>query len=419
MKKLCCFALLLCLALTGCTAAPSQTPQENDQPVTLTFMMPQTHYKDFLQQLLADFEEEYPGIHIEPQIIPDNQWINVVKSKAIVGETPDLIRIDKTLLMSVGTEHFIEFTQEEPWYDRVIPEQLPSKLVDGHLYGLPVGSYTALGIVYNRRIFEQYNLPIPRTMDEFESVCKVLLENGVIPLYASDKDSWTAQMGFGDAAPQVVPEETWQKLKDGSLRWSEVPEFCKILEDMRMLREKGYTNSDFLEASYTSAITAIAQERAAMYMAGEFFISDVKKENPDIDLMMMAMPYNGDLLTITESPGQISIFANTEHPEEAKLFLNWFSQAEQMDIFISGWGHGKLYKDQNMPLSESQQVLYEEYVSQGKTVPEVSNIMEGIDLSAFWGYQQEVIAGTLQAEEALQKWDEVFVRQLQDTPLSP
>ena len=416
MKKLFVCLLLCCCCLCACSGPHASSSAEEKEKVTLTLMLPQTHYKDFLKDLLVKFEEEYPYIHIEPQVIPDNQWISVVKAKAVVGETPDLIRIDKTLLMNVGTDLFVEFTEDEAWYNRILPQQLSSKLVDGRLYGLPVGSSTSIGVVYNRSIFEKYDLSIPKTMEEFRQVCDVLLENGVTPLYASDKDSWTAQLGFDAAAPQVVPQEVWDQLKQGKLRWSEVPQFTEILNEMAALRWDGYTNADYLEASYTSAITAIAQEQAAMYITGQFFITDVKKENPDIDLMMMAMPYNGDILTVIESPGQISVFQNTEHLEEAKIFLDWFSQPEQMDVFNAGWNHGPVYVDQQMQLAEFQQVLQDQYILSGKTALEVDNILEGIDMNPFWGYQQKMIAGLMTAEDVLSHWDTDFAEQLKTNP---
>lgn len=417
MKRFLGTILSVCLLLTlpGCSrplAAPTSTPGPGK--VELSLMLPQSHYKDFLREAIARFEDEYPNIHIDPQIIPDNQWIDLVKRKVAVGETPDLIRIDKGLIIDVGASHFTELGPEEPWYARVLPEQLESKLIGDKLYGLPIGANSAVIIAYNPALFETYGVKVPESMEELRQACAAFKAVGVTPLYASDKDSWTAGLGFNAGAPQAVPMSTWDDLLSGRLRWSEVPQFTELLEAFAFFRAEGYTNSDYLEATYASAVSSMAEGNTAMYITGQFFINDVRKENPDLELMATAVPYASGILTTIPGPGQISLFKSTSHPEEAKLFLDWFSQPENMDIFNAGWGHTAVFSDQHLQLPPWQQALNDRYTSKGKTVPQMDSILSGIDLNSFWGYQQEMLAGLLSAEQVLQEWDVDFAAQLKD-----
>lgn len=402
----------LILCVDRISVKKEDTRKDKKEQTVLTFMLPQTHYKPFLEKLLDKFERENPDILIEPQIIPDNQWIDIVKAKTTVRETPDIIRIDRGLLMEVGTEHFVPMDETESWFYRVIPEQLHNKMVDGKLHGLPISSSTGLGVVYNRRIFEQCHLEIPKTFSEFRKVCQVLKSQGITPLYVSDKDAWTAQVAFNLIAPTVADQQVWDSIKANKVKWNEVPEFEQILQAMADLRKDGYTNKDAMEATYESALEAMAGERAAMYIMGQFFINDVQDIAPDIDLMVFAMPYEKDILTVVDGPGQLSIFKDSPHQEEAKVFLEWFSQPENMDVFTSGWGHMPVFSDQKQKLSECQQVLIDEYITPGKTVQELADIFPGVDLSDFWSYQQEMYAGVLSPKEVLVSWDESYRTQM-------
>lgn len=415
LKRLGIALIVIASILTGCSPGEDgYTPESTPAPETvLSLMLPQTHYKDFFRELLEQFESENSGIRVEPLIIPDNQWIDVVKTKIAINETPDLVRIDKGLLEDVGVENFVEFDSSESWYNRVRPEQLENKMIDGHLYGLPVSSSTSLGVVYNRRIFDSLNLTIPSSYEEFVELCKTLKESGITPLYASDKDSWTTQIGFGSVSVQVTDPKTWEKIKSNQLKWSQVEMFSNILNDLAALRWDGYTNENYMEATYTSAIAEIAHENAAMYIAGQFFISDVKAQNPDIDLMMFPFPYGNDVLTVIDGPGQFSLFKSSPSQEEARVFLNWFSQPKHMDIFTSGWGHMPVFKDQQQPVTEYEQQLLDQYITPGKTVLELDDIMTGVDLNDFWSYQQEMIAGALSAQQVLEKWDQSFSMQME------
>lgn len=414
MKRFLALMLTLCLItpLSGCTGglAPISTAPSAEE-VTLTLMLPQSHYKDFLQEAIAKFEDEYPNIRIDPQIIPDNQWIDLVKRKVAVGETPDLIRIDRTLIMDIGVRNFVELGEEEPWYGRVLPEQLDTKLIGGKLYGLPIGANSAVIIAYNPALFRQYGVEVPKSMDELREACEAFKTAGVVPLYVSDKDSWTAGLGFNAAAPQAVPVSTWDDLLSGRLRWSDVPEFAEILDAFAAFRREGYTNSDYLEATYASAVSSMAAGKTAMYITGQFFINDVLKQNPDLELMATAVPYTPGILTAISGPGQISLFGSSPHQEEAKTFLNWFSQPDNMDVFNAGWGHTAVFSDQHLQLPAWQQALDDEYISRGRTVLQVNDILSGIDLNDFWGYQQEMLAGLLTAHQALEQWDISFSAQ--------
>lgn len=399
------FAAVLLLA--GCTGKEVQEENEN---VTLTFMMPQSHYKDFFKEEVSRFEEEYPQYHIEVLRIPDNQWIEVVKTKAVTGELTDLIRIDKSLMADVGEAKFVEMGEEESWYSRVKEEQLNNKKINGKLYGLPVGSSSSVGLIYNKEIFEQAGLFVPKTMEELYSVCDTLKNAGYIPIYASDKDSWTATIGFSAAVSQIMTDEDYEKLISGEMSWNNEV-YCEVLDEFAALRTQGYTNGNYIEATYDSAVQAMASGSTAMYMSGQFFINDVQQIAPDLELGMVPVPYRGDILTVKSGEGMFAVSAESPHIEEAKVFLEWFSSPENMNEFNAGWNHMPVFKDQVMDMPDWQQELYDQYIEQGNTALEINERFSGIDLSELWSLQQERFLGELTSEEVLEGWQESFDQQ--------
>lgn len=414
-------ALLAAIVSAGCTwqgNSPSGTekaaePAADQEVITLTFMLPQTHYKDFLQESIQEFEAQQENCRINVQVIPDNQWTNMIKTMAFTDESPDIVRIDKSVMMQIGTDRFVELDPSEPWMERVAPGELESKMIDGKVYGLPVTSNSSVGIVCNRALFEEHGLEIPHSMEEMYEVCEQFRKLGITPLYASDKDSWTTQVWFTSGAPQVAPEGTWEKLLTGDVQWGEVAEFGQVLNDMVELRSRGCTNSDYMMATYTSAVDFMANGSAAMYVSGHFFINDVMAKNPDSELVMAPMVYD-DTITLIQSQGMFSIFEGSENAELAKEFLNWFSQADNMDVFTRGWGYTPIFRDQKNEMPKWLEALYKDYINQDKVVLHVDSHLMGVDFMDFWSYQQELMSGSLSVEETLQKWDEAYAWQMRN-----
>ena len=420
IKKL---LLLLCLLVVlfilaalcgGCFGrAPSGSYETAANPVTLTLMLPQTHYKDFLRASIERFESEHPNIRIEVQPIPDNHWVDTIKTKAFTNETPDIVRIDVSVMLQIGVERFVAMDGSEPWIGRAIPNELESKKIDGKIYGLPAASNSNIGLVCNKALFDEHGLEIPRSFAELLDVCEAFKKQGVTPLYASDQSTSATQVWFSAGAPQVAPDGTWDTLLTNRAKWSGVHEFEQILNDMTDLRESGYTNGDYMMATYASAVDAMAGGSVAMYASGHFFIQEVLTHAPDMRLVMAPMIY-ADSITSIQSQGIFAIFRKSENVDDAKVFLDWFSQADNIDKFTTGWGYTHLFSDQKAKLPEWLETLEREYLSQGKYVMHVDSNMMGVDFMDFWGYLQELMGGELTAREVMEQWDASYSNQMRN-----
>ncbi|MEG0691827.1 MAG: ABC transporter substrate-binding protein [Oscillospiraceae bacterium] len=411
---------LLAASLAGCSTPPATTPSSTvpsseiekvAKDVTLSFMLPQTHYKDFMKDLTSKFETENIGYKIDVQAIPDNQWTDLVKTKVNVNEAPDIIRMDKNLMLELGTDKFVEFTAADSWYGRAIESQMTSMMVDGKLYGMPLTSDSAVGLLYNKELFDKYSVAVPTTHEELLAACEVFKKNGIDPIYASDKDTWTTQIWLTAATPQVTTPETFEKLMKNELKWSEVPELEDAIAKMGEFRAKGYTNKDFLAATYDGAQLAMAEGKAAMCVSGQFAIGDILKKNPNAQIRLTALPYKKDVMGVIKGTGELSIFNSSKNVEDAKVFVEWMSKAENMNEYTKAWGEFPVYKDQVIELPEWQQDVNDKYIASGKTAIEMNSLLPGIDLAEFWNYQQEMLTGTIDAKTVLTKWDKSFAEQ--------
>jgi multiple sugar transport system substrate-binding protein len=66
-----------------------------------------------------------------------------------------------------------------------------SKGLDGHYYLVPIYNYPWV-VFYNKSTFQQKGYEIPKTWDQFISLCKQMQKDNLIPLAFAEKDGWPA-----------------------------------------------------------------------------------------------------------------------------------------------------------------------------------------------------------------------------------
>lgn len=182
----------LALAAAGCSSTPAAPPFDPDAPVTITVGdLPSTQAeaarKTFLDSVDA-FEEAHPNVTIETS---ETRWDNGSFSALVAGGTmPTVMGVPFT-----NTQQVIDNGQVaditsivEPLgiVDQMNPETLkPAQDEAGNIYGIPT-SVDALGLIYNRALFEEAGLDPdapPSTWEEVREAASAITEATGVPGY--------------------------------------------------------------------------------------------------------------------------------------------------------------------------------------------------------------------------------------------
>lgn len=291
MKKiisvLTCVFIIMAFVLTTAAASPQKG-------VTLTFGIPtQWANKASVKQLIEKYNKE-SGNTVEVQALDDKEYINLTLTKIATNDCWDLVwaKVGVEATQYNVEKNFLDLSNE-PWVSRVSENALNGFLkVNGKVYCAPFGGSAVMGVVYNKKVFKDLNLTIPKTEKEFQAVCKTIKSKGIIPIYFPSKDLWPIIMYQSTAWPSqwAADPSILEKLNTNKMKWAEVPGALAEAKRMVLYNKMGYFNKDVLTATYDMALQNVAEGKAAMWVVGDWTAGDFATKYPKAPIGMFVRP---------------------------------------------------------------------------------------------------------------------------------
>ncbi|THF72942.1 ABC transporter substrate-binding protein [Cohnella fermenti] len=345
-------ALAAMLALTACgnnstlnathSAQPSasSTSQSGGEQVKLRFYSwIGGDVGPTIKEINDRFHDKYPNITVEFETAPTDQYETVIKTRLASGDAPDLLGVYPGMKKDAFVEAgYLMDLSDQAWVSRLIESAKDVASTDNKVYALPLDS-NVIGVIYNKKIFADHGLSIPTDWQEFLDVSEKLKAANVTPIALGNKDLWITQLVPYAMAPTAI----YQNTPDFDAQMSEGKAtfvgsaWNQMMSDYVLLNEKGYFNKGILGTTYDQSTQLMATEKAAMTINGNWMLAPIKQANPDLDLGMFPLPYNeaGEDAWVSASVGSMTaISATTAHPEEAKLYLDFWASPEIAQFYL-------------------------------------------------------------------------------------
>ncbi|MDF2878920.1 MAG: hypothetical protein K0S30_2016 [Clostridia bacterium] len=345
-------------SMTACAggkeAAPTPTPPAADttkeasaanakQDVTISYMAGQDWVYDAEMKLGEKFTEE-TGIKIDYQIIPSDQYTNLLLTKLNAGECADLfgaqsgstdiqtqINVEKTALDLSG----------EAWASTVDPLVAKELSVNGKLYGQPTADTSSVwGIAYNKKIFTDLSLEIPTNYDEFKAICEKIKAEGITPIYECVSDGWHHVLWYPEIGPvyEKAAPGLAEKLNMNTAKFAEDATMNKVLSQIKEMAELGYWGDNYMSNTYADAPKNIASGKYAMFVANQGFGAEVNAADPnfsadDIGYFVIPLADNQTLNVNPCGPSRF-VYSGSKNAEAAKKYLEFLARPENLQYMI-------------------------------------------------------------------------------------
>jgi raffinose/stachyose/melibiose transport system substrate-binding protein len=364
MRKLFVLSLVLILALLAAScggsgsgteaeptsaseeAQPTEAAEEEDttdtetggEEVTLTIESWRNDDLTIWQDtIIPAFEARYPNIHVVFAPTAPAEYNAALNTKLAGGTAGDLITcrpFDASL--ALFEEGNLAPLNDLPGMENFGDVAKSAWITDdgATVFCVPMASVIH-GFIYNQAAFEQLGLEEPTTVEEFYAVLDTIKEDGTyIPLAMGTADQWeAATMGFQNIGPNYWQGEAGrQALLSGEGKFTDEA-YVQTFEQLAQWTP--YMPSGFEAIAYPDSQVMFTSGQAAIYPAGSWEIS-LFNDQADFPMGVFPPPVaaEGDTCYISDHT-DIAMGMNpaTEHPEEARTFLEWMTSQEFAELY--------------------------------------------------------------------------------------
>ena len=324
--------LALIFLVTGCGGGNEEAQGNGKASGDVQVIMEEVPDTDIVQDMLGQFNQQYPDINIQIEALPYDQMRDKIVSSFMAPEpTYDLIIVDNPWMYDFATSDFLEPLDERidaagdnyNYEDFAEPVRQIAE-VDGQTYGIPFYNY-GLGLIYRQDLFEQAGLKPPTTLDELQSAAQQLQQQGSAGIAMQPQRGYKIFEEWGNwlfAAGGQIQNQNGQIVLDSPEAREALSKYIDTYECC--------APPNSLNWSFDPALRSISSGNSAMMMSYNWMLPTLN--DPDGPAGDLAGKFG-----LAEVPGgeavlgawYWSIPTNSANKEAAWTFVQWITSPTQ------------------------------------------------------------------------------------------
>lgn len=300
-------------------------------------------------------ERDTPGLIIDETSYPYPDYLTALKTAFASGTEPDVVDLQPGAMLQQYAQYLVPVNDLaaklwgpnwESHYEAIGVRQ--SMGPNGQILGLPADIFDGTGLYYNRKIFAQYGLSVPKTYADLKHVADVLNAHGIIPIAWGAKDQWPNPDWYLMVAEQVAPG-VWDKAQNGKAKFTD-PGLVQALQILvNMQKDRIFGRSSWATTQYPEALTLLLTGRAAMWASGSWDSHTIWSAKNHDDYSLMPMPRLAPNAGAGHLFGGVNfVMAVTKAAKDPaaafKLAVWRAGPAGQREIAMNRWGYLSSFK---------------------------------------------------------------------------
>jgi len=245
---------------------------------------------------------KYPYIKLEWDIGDWGKTFQPKMQQYMQSGLPDIMIGKAQDVATYGSQKVLADLTGKPYLKNVLPAAVGSGSFKGKVYGV-VFNALYQGVYYNRKLFKDNKVAIPRTQAELQQVIKKFAALGITPFATHFVDTWsigniTMQFAINDVFNKTP---LWgDKLRAGQVSYATSPEFKAAYGYNKLIYDNTWKDETF-SLEQTKCDARLVQGKAAMKVSGSWSIQNFLDVDPDFDFGIFPFPnQTGDAKLIFE-----------------------------------------------------------------------------------------------------------------------
>lgn len=309
----------------------------------LTFWSWRQEDRAAYQEIIADFNKLHPDVKIKFEAFEPTTYNTVLSTALAGGKGPDLIqaRAYGGLEAFAKPGYLLALDKTTvPELDNFSADALAAESLreDGKVYAVPFATQSMV-LLYNKGIFANHDIKPPETWSDLIAAAKALKVHGAMPFANGTATAWQNEVLMGVFAPSIYGKDFNGDLVAGKATFED-KRFTGALAKLTELKE--YLPPGFTGVDYPTMQQLFISGRAAMIAAGSFEIANFRRQNPKLDIGVLAGPSEakgGARLVSLFVDGGYAINAKTASKADAIKFIRYTATPRFGDLFSNRLGN--------------------------------------------------------------------------------
>lgn len=256
------------------------------EPTELTFIFADGDEgaKSSMNEIVNRFNAAYPDITVKIQPGNGGAYSEFLKTKESVGEFPDVMEMRDTAV-------YYRAGMLEPLSDDIVSLFQTTVEFDGKTYTAPLAGENTMGIIYNKKYFDENGFTEPSTYDEFIELCQAIKDKGdMAPLVVGGQDIWHIGFLYDKAYSDQVMSQDEDFIKhcyEGTKDFSD-PSIKATFEELQEIFQ--YAQDGWVSTPDAQITTFLVSDMAAMMYSGTHMFSQIEAADPNFEIGWFPVP---------------------------------------------------------------------------------------------------------------------------------
>jgi len=413
-------ALLLCgvLLLAGCQEQnPKVITVDDPEQISLTFFSPiakgnekvQSNALDAFEKAMQEFSDENPDVILEYKSYTQNDYQEKDYDQVVLERVhghmgDDAVIMNPDVVQALYSEGYLYDMKGLDAAAAMTDAARQQCTIDGHVVSVPM-NMIAYALYVNVDLLEKYGLSVPNTKQEFLDCCKVLKENGVMPLVGNRwwLENFVLTQGLAELYLEEGTQEKIEKLNSGQTSISSYlrPGFEFIAE----LMEKEYFDVEFAsKAEAGDERDLFLDGQAAFVIHYDGAVDDTVYGTHSFEMAVIGFPTDEyGQVNLMNAANRICINSESDQPDAAIRLVETMCSKESITNMVKENGGFATRSDVETTRIPMLEQVYEN-VDSGHVIPGQNPNIKVEQWGNTCQLIQELLAGT-SVDEVLQSYD--------------